>query len=55
MMAVEGEMLLLIRSSVLGEGEPDLGEKLLRAFLSQLLESDSVPAKIICMKTAIEG
>jgi selenium metabolism protein YedF len=46
-------MLLLIQSSVLGDGEPDLGEKLLRAFLTQLLESGSVPARIICMNSGI--
>lgn len=46
-------MLLLIKSSVLGDGEPDLGEKLLRAFLTQLLESGSIPAKIICMNSGI--
>jgi selenium metabolism protein YedF len=46
-------MLLLIQSSVLGDGEPDLGEKLLRAFLTQLLESGSVPARIIFMNSGI--
>ncbi|MBN2319469.1 MAG: sulfurtransferase-like selenium metabolism protein YedF [Acidobacteria bacterium] len=52
-MAVDSSMLLLIKSSVLGDGEPDLGEKLLRAFLTQLLESGSIPAKIICMNSGI--
>jgi selenium metabolism protein YedF len=52
-MAVNSSMLLMIKSSILGEGEPDLGEKLLRAFLSQLLESDSIPARIICMNSGI--
>jgi selenium metabolism protein YedF len=52
-MAVDSSMLLLIQSSVLGDGEPDLGEKLLRAFLTQLLESGSVPARIIFMNSGI--
>jgi selenium metabolism protein YedF len=52
-MAVDGSLLLLIKSSVFGEGEPDLGEKLMGAFLTQLLESGSVPARIICMNTGI--
>ena len=52
-MAVDSQLLLLIKSSMLGDGEPDLGEKLLRAFLTQLLESGSVPARVICMNTGI--
>jgi selenium metabolism protein YedF len=52
-MAVDSSMLLLIKSSVLGDGEPDLGEKLLRAFLAQLLESGSIPARILCMNSGI--
>jgi selenium metabolism protein YedF len=52
-MPVDSSMLLLIQSSILGDGEPDLGEKLLRAFLTQLLEAGSVPAQIICMNSGI--
>jgi len=52
-MAVDRWLMLLIKSSMLGEGEPDLGEKLLRSFLTQLLESGSVPARIVCMNTGI--
>ena len=52
-MGVNTSMLLLIKSSMFGEGEPDLGEKLLRAFLAQLLESGSLPARIICMNSGI--
>jgi len=52
-MAVDSSMLLLIKSSVLGDGEPVLGKKLMRAFLTQLLESGTVPARIICMNTGI--
>ena len=52
-MAVDSSLLLLLKSSMLGDGEPDLGEKLLRAFLTQLLESGSVPAQIIFLNTGI--
>ena len=52
-MALDGSMLLVIKSSMLGDGEPDLGEKLMRAFLTQLLESGSVPARIVCMNSGI--
>ena len=52
-MAIDRSLMLLIKSSVLGEGEPDLGEKLLSAFLTQLLESGSVPARMVCMNTGI--
>jgi len=52
-MAVDGSLLLLIKSSLLGDGEPDLGEKLMRAFLTQLLESGSIPTRIICMNSGI--
>ena len=52
-MAVDSSMMLLIKSNMLGDGEPDLGEKLLHAFLTQLLESGSLPARVICMNTGI--
>jgi selenium metabolism protein YedF len=52
-MGVDKELLLLLKSSMLGEGEPDLGEKLLHSFLSQLLEEDTVPARIICMNSGV--
>ena len=52
-MHVDKDLLLLLKSSGLGDGEPDLGEKLLRAFLTQLLQSDSVSARVICMNSGI--
>ena len=52
-MAVDGSLLLLIKSNMMGDGEPDLGEKLLRAFMTQLLESGAVPARIIFLNTGI--
>ena len=52
-MAVNEDLLLVIESSVLGDGEPDLGEKLIKAFLTVLLDSGDLPAKIICMNSGI--
>ena len=52
-MPVNPDLLLLLKSSTLGEGEPDLGEKLLNAFLTKLWESGQLPAKIILMNSAI--
>jgi selenium metabolism protein YedF len=52
-MAIDKDLLLVIGSSGLGDGEPDLGEKLMRTFLKVLLESGDLPAKIICMSSGI--
>lgn len=52
-MAVDAGLLLILKSTMMGDAEPDLGEKLLRGFLTQLLESGSIPARIICMNTGI--
>ncbi len=46
-------LLLLIESAGVGDGEPDLGEKLMKAFLTQLLELGSLPAKAIFMNTGV--
>lgn len=52
-MALNEELLLVIDSSGMGDGEPDLCEKLLEAFLNTLLESGDLPAKIICMNSGV--
>lgn len=52
-MPVDDELLLMLKSNGLGDGEPDLGEKLLKAFLEQLLELGAVPAKIACLNSGI--
>jgi len=52
-MPIDQDLLLVIRSSGLGEGEPDLGEKLLQGFLKTLLESGTLPARIICMNSGV--
>ncbi len=52
-MAIENKLALLLKSSRIGDDEPDLGEKLLKSFLAVLLESPSLPQRIICMNSAI--
>lgn len=52
-MTLNKDLLLVIDSSGLGDGEPDLGEKLMKAFLKVLLESAELPARIICMNSGI--
>ncbi len=46
-MAINKDLLLVIDSSEVGDSEPDLGAKLMKAFLNVLIESDALPAKII--------
>lgn len=52
-MAIDKDLLLVIGSAGLGEGEPVLGEKLIKAFLKVLLESGTLPARVVCMNTGI--
>ena len=52
-MAVDNQLLLILKSAGLGGGEPDLGEKLMEAFLNNLFESGKIPGKIIFMNTGI--
>lgn len=52
-MSLDTNLLLLLKAAWLGDGEPDLGEKLLKSFLTVLLESGTIPARIICLNSAI--
>ena len=52
-MPVDDELLLMLKSNGLGEGEPDLGEKLLKSFLEQLFKAGAIPAKITCLNSGI--
>lgn len=52
-MPLNNDLLLVIDSAGLGDGEPDLGEKLMKAFLNMLLESGELPAKIIFMNSGV--
>jgi selenium metabolism protein YedF len=52
-MSLNQDLLLVIDSSGLGDGEPDLGERLMKAFLNVLLESGDLPARIIFMNSGV--
>ena len=52
-MRIEKDLLYVMTSSGIGEGEPDLGTKLAESFFKVLAESESVPAKIIFMNSGI--
>jgi selenium metabolism protein YedF len=52
-MPIKKDFLLVLKSSGLGDGEPDLGEKLIKAFLGSLNDSGTLPARIICLNSGI--
>ncbi len=52
-MTIDNDFLLMLTSSGIGQGEPDLGDKLMGAFLEKLLEAGQLPAKIICINSGI--
>ena len=52
-MADKNEFMVLIKSPGFGEGEPDLGEKLMQSFMQMLLEADSIPDRMVFMNTGI--
>ena len=52
-MSVDSDLLVMIQSNGLGDGEPDLGEKLMKAWLEQLWESGSVPATMAFLNSGI--
>lgn len=52
-MPIDTELTILVRSNHLADGEPDLGERLTRAFLAQLLERGQLPARLLLMGTGV--
>ncbi len=52
-MRIDQDFLLVIKSNLLGEGEPDLGEKLITAFFKMLIEARTIPESIVFMNTGI--
>lgn len=52
-MVKDKDMLLLLKSTGLGDGEPDLGERLIKSFLTVLFDSGTIPARIICVSSGI--
>ena len=51
-MSVDKELMVVIKTTGIGE-EPDLGERLLKAFLKMLLESGQIPEKMLFMDRGI--
>jgi selenium metabolism protein YedF len=52
-MTVNPDLLFVITSNGLGDGEPDLGEKLMGSFLAVLLESGHAPAKMLFLNSGV--
>ncbi|MFO8056520.1 MAG: sulfurtransferase-like selenium metabolism protein YedF [bacterium] len=52
-MEPDHDFLLIVKSNLLGEGEPDLGEKLITAFFKMLLEAEGLPQTIIFMNSGV--
>jgi len=52
-MKIDRDLLLMLKSSELGAGEPDLGIKLMSAFLDSLYASGKLPARISCLNSGI--
>jgi len=50
---IERDLLYVMTSSGMGDGEPDLGTKLVESLFSVLSQTDSAPAKIIFMNSGI--
>jgi len=50
---IEKDLLYIMTSSGIGEGETDLGMKLAESFFGVLAQADSAPAKIIFMNSGI--
>lgn len=52
-MKTNEKFLLIIKSSGIGDGEPNLAETLMKLFLKMILESGNLPSRIICMNSGI--
>lgn len=52
-MTRDEDLLLLVKSAGIGDGEPDLGEKLMVSFFRMLVESGRAPARAIFMNSGV--
>lgn len=52
-MTVDKNMMLLVKSNGIGEGEVDLAQKLMQNFLKTLLESGTIPDIMIFMNSGV--
>lgn len=51
---VIGEKVVVLSSSMMGTGDPELGQILLRGFIYALSELDELPAKILMYNTGVQ-
>lgn len=51
---LDGEVVVLIKSSLFGEGDPKLGNVLMKSFMVSLLESDKKVKALIFMNSGVE-
>jgi selenium metabolism protein YedF len=52
-MNIDQDLMLFLGSAHVGDGEPDLGDKLMDSFLKVLLDSGRIPDRIVCMNSGI--
>lgn len=52
-MSVEQDLMIVVESEGLGEGEIDLGAKLIKSYLAMLAESGRVPARMIFLNSGV--
>jgi selenium metabolism protein YedF len=52
-MIIDDELMIVFKSSGIGDSQPDLGETLMSLFLNQVFESGMAPSKMVFMNTAI--
>ncbi len=52
-MLIDGELAFMIKTHMLGEGEPDLGEKLISSMFKVLAGSERLPHKIMFINSGI--
>lgn len=52
-MPIDPKLTLLLESNQIGDSEPDLGARLMTSFLSSLLDTDRIPARILCLGTGV--
>ena len=52
-MPIDRDFALLLKSDQFGDGEPDLGARLIASFLNVLLESGRLPARIVCLNSGV--
>jgi len=50
---IDNDFILILKSSGVGESEPDLATTLMSGFLRTLLDSGRLPVKLICMNAGI--